>query len=164
MFACVQEMRTTATTDRVSEELLSVIAYVMKSAQPAMLDVAAGLDLSFSQLRGLHVLAAADHDLALHELAERVGLSVAATGRAVDGLVHAGLLSRREDGHDRRVKRLAVTEPGTQALMRLGAARREAVGRLVESLDDDQRTALSDALRPVLDRPEVDALRRGMCR
>jgi DNA-binding MarR family transcriptional regulator len=148
----------------LSQELLGVAAYVMKSGQADALRAAAGLDLSLSQLRALHILEADDRELALHELAHAVGLSVAAAGRAVDGLVREGLVARREDPTDRRVKRMSATERGREVVLRLFAARQEVVGRLVASLSEDQRAALSAALAPVLARPEVQALTKGVCR
>jgi DNA-binding MarR family transcriptional regulator len=162
MVARVQQ--TLVSPQQLAEELLGVVAYVMKSGQADALRAAAGLDLSLSQLRVLHVLEAAEHELALHELAAAVGLSVATCGRALDGLVHDGLVTRREDADDRRVKRMAITERGRDVVLRLIAARREAVGRVAERLADDERAALSAALAPVLARPDVQALARGVCR
>jgi DNA-binding MarR family transcriptional regulator len=162
MIARVQQ--TAVSPQQLGEELLGVVGYVMKSGQADALRAAAGLELSLSQLRALHVLEAADRELALHELAVAVGLSVPTTGRAVDGLVREGLVTRREDAVDRRVKRLAPTERGHEVVLRLIAARREAVGRIAETLSDDERVALSAALAPVLARPDVQAIARGMCR
>lgn len=162
MIACVQQ--TLVSPQQLAEEVLGVVAYVMKSGQVDALQAAAGLDLSLSQLRVLHVLEAAEHELALHELAAAVGLSVATCGRAVDGLVRERLVTRREDLDDRRVKRLAATERGREVVLRLIAARREAVGRIAETLSDDERAALSAALAPVLSRPDVQARTRGVCR
>jgi DNA-binding MarR family transcriptional regulator len=162
MIARVQQ--TAVSPQQLAEELLGVVGYVMKSGQADALRAAAGLDLSLSQLRVLHVLEAADRELALHELAVAVGLSVPTTGRAVDGLVREGLVTRREDAADRRVKRLATTDRGREVVLRLIAARREAVGRIAETLSDDERAALSAALAPVLARPDVQAIAKGVCR
>jgi DNA-binding MarR family transcriptional regulator len=162
MIASVQQIA--VSPQQLAQELLGVVAYVMKSGQADALRAAAGLDLSLSQLRALHVLEAAERELALHELADKVGLSVATCGRAVDALVRDGLVTRREDAADRRVKRLAITERGREVVLRLLAARREAVGRIAETLGDDERSALSAALAPVLGRPDVQAITKGVCR
>jgi DNA-binding MarR family transcriptional regulator len=156
--------QTAVSPQQLAQELLGVVAYVMKSGQADALRAAAGLDLSLSQLRVLHVLEAADRELALHELAAAVGLSVTTCGRAVDGLVREGLVTRREDEDDRRVKRLAATARGREVVLRLIAARREAVNRIAEMLGDDERAALSAALAPVLARPDVQAIVAGVCR
>lgn len=161
-FAHVQQIAVSPA--QLAQELLGVAAYVMKSGQADALRAAAGLDLSLSQLRALHILDADERELALHELAEAIGLSAAAAGRAVDGLVREGLVARREDPADRRVKRMSATQSGRDVVLRLIAARQEVVGRLVASLSEDERAALSAALSPVLARPEVQALAQGVCR
>jgi DNA-binding MarR family transcriptional regulator len=110
------------------------------------------------------VLDRSDEPLALHELAERMGLSVAATGRAVDVLVRGGLLARQEDAVDRRVKRISITEPGRDAVNRLVAARRAGMAGFVATLPEEQRESLSAALAPILERPEIRRFREGTAR
>jgi DNA-binding MarR family transcriptional regulator len=144
IFACVQV--TLPTTEQLAEDLLGFVAYLTKTTEQGVLQVAAELELTLSQLRALFELAVADHDLALGELAAKIGLSVAATGRLVDGLVHHDLVSRREDPVDRRVKRLALTARGDETMARLAEARRQDLRQFVETLGDDTRRALALAL------------------
>jgi DNA-binding MarR family transcriptional regulator len=47
-------------------------------------------------------------------VAELLGRSLSATSRLLDHLVVRGLVDRREDEHDRRVKRVAITARGRQ--------------------------------------------------
>jgi DNA-binding MarR family transcriptional regulator len=117
--------------------------------------VAAGLDLSFSQLCILFILGTSDHEPSLHELAEQLGLSVAAAGRAVDGLVREDILTRREDEHDRRVKRVGLAEAGEQLLLRLTEAHTEGLRAFAQLLSERERRDLHDALAPILARPEL---------
>jgi DNA-binding MarR family transcriptional regulator len=162
MFASMQALLSPA--DQLTDELLGFVAYLTKGAQSEVLQVAAALDLSLSQLRALHALDAADRPLALHEVADRIGLSVAATGRAVDVMVRGGLASRREDEADRRVKRIAITDAGRDAVNRLIAARREGMTRFVATLSDPERERLSAALAPILARPEIQSACQGVLR
>jgi len=134
------------TTEQLADQLLGFITTLMKSTQGGVYEIAGELELTLSQLRALFVLAYGDHAPALSELAGQIGLSVPATGRAVDGLVRSGLVSRREDEVDRRVKRLALTHGGEELLARMGAARREGLRQFAERLDDDARAALAHAL------------------
>jgi DNA-binding MarR family transcriptional regulator len=158
-------VRTSTTPEeQLTGELLGFVGHLTKGGQSEVLQVAAALDLSLSQLRVIHVLDIADRDLALHEVADRIGLSVAATGRAVDVLVRGGLASRREDEVDRRVKRIAITDAGRDAVNRLHAARREGMARFVGTLSDDEREGLSAALAPILDRPELRYACKGVTR
>jgi DNA-binding MarR family transcriptional regulator len=145
---------------RVSVEALAglltdFVTHLKKIGEGHAIQLAAGMDLSFSQLCMLFILDESDHDLALHELAERLGLSVAATGRAVDALAREGMVTRREDEHDRRVKRVSLTEPGTRLLLTLAEAHREGLRKFAELLTDQERESLFNVLAPILARPEL---------
>jgi DNA-binding MarR family transcriptional regulator len=131
--------------DELTDQLLAFMAYLMKTTQGGVFQVAGELELTLSQLRALFFLAFCDHSPALSELAHKVGLSVAATGRVVDALVRDDLVSRREDVVDRRIKRLALTAHGREMLDRISAARREGLRSFAEELDDDARTQFSRA-------------------
>jgi DNA-binding MarR family transcriptional regulator len=135
--------------------LTDFVTHLKKIGEGHAIQLAAGMDLSFSQLCMLFILDESDHDLALHELAERLGLSVAATGRAVDALAREGMVTRREDEHDRRVKRVSLTEPGTRLLLTLAEAHREGLRKFAELLTDQERENLFNVLAPILARPEL---------
>jgi DNA-binding MarR family transcriptional regulator len=89
------------------------------------------------------------------ELAAAIGLSVAATGRAVDALVRKRFVARREDADDRRVKRHALTAHGRRSLERLAEARRAGVERFVAELPGEDRERLAGALGPLVARLEA---------
>lgn len=126
--------------------LVMAILPVFKDSQTEVMAATAEFDLTLSQLRMLFVLDKARADLAVNEVADQVSLSMAAAGRAVDGLVRGGLLSRREDPLDRRVKRIGLTAAGKRAIEQIGAARRHSVERFVGALDDAERAALTAAV------------------
>jgi DNA-binding MarR family transcriptional regulator len=114
------------------------------------------LDLSLTQLKGLSVLDDhADEALSVKALAERLGLSLAATSRSVDGLVKRKLIERDEDPDDRRVRRVRLTARGRRTVERLVEIRIAALERLVESFDDEQREKLADALDSILEHEDV---------
>ena len=146
-------MQTTShvTAEQLADELAQFLMSTMKTAQAGVFEVVAELDLSMTQLKILHILdGTADQELTPSELAQIVGLSPAATGRAVDALVRSGIVSRRDDEADRRVKRLALTEAGTAAVTRIARARLDGLAKVVSTLDPAQRDALSAALTPLL--------------
>ncbi len=142
-----------------SEELAAQITRflmgAMRTAQTEVFQIVGELDLSMTQLKILHILDHSDHELTPSELAQFIGLSPAATGRAVDAMARSGLVSRRDDDADRRVKRLALTPDGLAAVARITEARIAGLARLVDHLDDDQRSALSAALAPLLPDPNT---------
>jgi DNA-binding MarR family transcriptional regulator len=124
---------------------------VMKGDQGELFALIAELDLTMPQMRGMFVLQGSERALALTELAPQMGLSIAAAGRAVDGLVRNGLVSRTEDLEDRRIKRLALTDAGQAALARIAQARLEGLRRFAGTLGEAQRDALTAGLAPVFE-------------
>lgn len=107
------------------------------------------LDLTLTQVKALTALSR--DELTVKDLAERLGLSLPGASRAVDGLVDRGLIARREDTTDRRMKRLRCTQPGRHALQRLDEARLSGIAQFTAKLPAAQREQLSTALRPILD-------------
>lgn len=137
-------------SERLAGEITRFMMSAMRTAQTEVFQIVGELDLSMTQLKILHILDNTDHELTPSELAQFVGLSPAATGRAVDAMTRTGLVSRRDDEQDRRVKRLALTDSGLAAVTRITEARIAGLARVVEKLDGDQRAALSAALAPLL--------------
>jgi DNA-binding MarR family transcriptional regulator len=148
---------TAPSTEELTDGLFGFLTYLVKSAEVDVFRVAAELDLSLSQIRALFILSHAERELALTELAPELALSVAATGRAIDVLVRHGLVSRREDMADRRIKRIVLTDAGRVKIARLNAARREGLRQFVSTLSEEERGRFHGALAPVLARPDVHA-------
>jgi DNA-binding MarR family transcriptional regulator len=136
-------------TRQLAEDLQRFFHRAMKGDQGELLALIAELDLTMPQIRAMFVLDTADHALALTELAPQMGLSVAAAGRSVDGLVRDGLVSRTEDPDDRRIKRLALTAHGQAALARMTEARLVGLRRFAETLGDAERDALAQGFEAV---------------
>lgn len=137
------------TPHQLADDLQRFFARCMKGEQSELFELIAQLDLTMAQMRGLFVLDTSDHALALTELAPQMGLSVAAAGRAVDGLVRHGFVSRSEDPADRRVKRLALTDDGRAALGRINEARLAGLRRFAEALGEAERDALAAGIAAV---------------
>ena len=152
-FACVQT--TSVSAEQITGELTRFIRLAMRAQQGDAFGVAAATELSFSQVRALCLLEAADHELAMTELAPLLGLSPAATGRALDALAAQGYVDRRPDAGDRRVKRLALTATGRETARSVTSAKRDAMLRFAESLSDGERADLARALEPILARFEA---------
>ena len=144
---------TGVTAQQLADELMSFLSTTMKTAQGEVFKIVEELDLSMTQLKMLFVMDGTDRELTPSELAKFVGLSPAATGRAVDALARQDILSRREDEADRRVKRLALTPYGLECVARISAARLEGLRQLTEQLAPDEREALSLALAPLMTPP-----------
>ena len=152
---CSVQLTPLASVEVVTDQVMDFLSRLKKSGEAHILGVARGLDLSFSQMRALFVLADSQRELAVHELASLLGLSMATAGRAVQGLTKADMVTRREDDQDRRVKRVRLSEHGRQFVDGLLQAHRAAVRECLESLSDHERDQLSQALAPILARGDL---------
>ena len=102
-------------------------------------------DLSVPQFRALgHVQRHAGGSLS--DVAEHLGLSLAATSRLVDGLVQQGYLTRSVADSDRRAVQLHVSERGSAMLERARQRTQQHLAALLAPLSPDQRDQIVDAL------------------
>ena len=133
----------------LAEQLLALWRAVMAPRGVSAYAIFEQLDLTLTQVKALSALAP-DAELTVKELAERLGLSLPGASRAVDALVDRGLLGRREDTTDRRMKRLTCTPAGREALRRLDEARLAGLAQFTTTIPAAQRKRLSGALVPIL--------------
>jgi DNA-binding MarR family transcriptional regulator len=95
------------------------------------------------------------------ELARHLGVSLATMTGIVDRLVAQGLVTRREDPHDRRVRRVELADEGKKIIEELNTAGAAHQRRLLERIDaaglrtiDEAITIMRNALAAELaDRP-----------
>jgi DNA-binding MarR family transcriptional regulator len=142
--------QTEVTSQQLAEQLVCFLNSAMRYAQGDFFEVVEKLGVSLSQFKIMHLLDFAGEERTPSDLARTIGLSPAATSRAADALARQGILLRRDDDLDRRVKWLSLTDKGREALEHISAARTDAVARMAENLDPDQRTALYEALSPLI--------------
>ncbi|CAN5473025.1 hypothetical protein BH20ACT18_BH20ACT18_00790 [soil metagenome] len=146
-------VRTQSSVRALAEAFAALSSRMLKSSD--VFRTVGELELSVTQYKMLTLLDGEDSELSLKEVAERLGLSFPASSRAVDGLCQRGYVVRREDGTDRRVKRVRIATAGAEVMSRVHAARVDTIARELEGLTDEQRAALSAALAPLLDRTEA---------
>ncbi len=128
-------------------ELLTLWHHLIGGSGQAF-EVFERLDLSLTQVKALHVLGGAGAaELSVKEFSERLGLSLPGASRGVETLLRRGLLERREDEHDRRVKRLRLTPAGRQAVSDIDGARIARLQEFAHGLTNEQRARLCAALR-----------------
>lgn len=131
---------------QLAGELLALWHHLIGGAS-AQFEVFERLDLSLTQVKTLQVLATAQADLSVKELSERLGLSLPGASRGAEMLLRRGLLERREDEHDRRIKRVRLTAAGHQAVNDIDGARTARLHEFARELTPEQRARLSAALR-----------------
>jgi len=82
-------------------------------------------------------------------IARTLSLSRAATSHLVDRLVRGRLVQRAEDVHDRRQKRISVSDRGKAVLARLDDARRRELDAVIGGLSAQTRAQLTVVLEQV---------------
>jgi DNA-binding MarR family transcriptional regulator len=123
------------------------------------------LGLSFSQIKLVGLLGDAAEPVSLGALSDKLGLSLPAVSRAVDGLVKRGFVKREEDPLDRRSKRVRLTASGRRSWERFTAVRLAGLRDFVEGLEPAEREALAQGLEPIGRREEIAAqVRRYLAR
>jgi DNA-binding MarR family transcriptional regulator len=131
---------------KLAAELLELWHHLMRGSTEQLYALIADLDLSITQMKTLHVLAEGGSELSVKELSDRLGLSLPGASRIVDALLRRGWLERREDTHDRRMKRVGITPDGVNVVDRIETARLAGLEDYAASLTPEQRNRLSSAL------------------
>jgi DNA-binding MarR family transcriptional regulator len=140
-------------------DLYAVVVYLHKNCNSDLFEAMGDLDLTITQIKLLHQLEGATHELTLKEAAELVPLSLPAASRTVEDLVRRGIVQRHEDVADRRCKRVSLTETGRSVIRKLNAARLNGLEQFAQTLNDDERRGLAGALTELLQRSEIAVCR-----
>jgi DNA-binding MarR family transcriptional regulator len=104
-----------------------------------------GAGLSHSQVGALMLL---HHQIAcgVSDIAENLGITVAAASQLIDRLVQQGFLKRTEDQTDRRFKQVSLTPKG-KALIESGIEFRQRwMEQLTQALTPEEQDIVSGAL------------------
>ena len=138
--------RTEATPAALAAELLDLWRVILKGSTRDLYRLLAEVDLSLTQLKLLHVLAEHETEISVKELAEALAMSLPNASRTVDALLQRGLVERREDEHDRRMKRVRANDTARELIDRIDTARLQGLEAWAADLSPVQRQALLDAL------------------
>jgi DNA-binding MarR family transcriptional regulator len=135
-----------ATPAALAAGLLDLWRVILKGSTRDLYRLLAELDLSMTQLKLLHVLVECEAEISVKELAETLSMSLPNASRTVDGLLQRGLVERREDEHDRRVKRVGANEKARVLIDRVDTVRLQGLEAWATDLSPVQRQTLLDAL------------------
>ena len=141
----------TAEDLELADALEALLQRVLCSKADSDLDSMAEMDMSMTQFRCLVTLVLEGEAIPIHQLAERLQVTLPTAGRAIDRLVAEGLVIRREDPHDRRVRRIFPSAEGRQVVSGIDKARRDALLAFVGSLTPSDSSRLLAALLPIVD-------------
>jgi DNA-binding MarR family transcriptional regulator len=131
---------------QLAAELLAFWHDQMRGSAASVYQLVEDLDISLTQMKALHALSDCVREVSVKDLADRLGMSLPGTSRAVDAMLRRGWLERREDEHDRRMKRVGITEKGREVVERIDTARLAGIEQYTAALSPEQRAALSSAL------------------
>ncbi|TDC49611.1 MarR family transcriptional regulator [Jiangella ureilytica] len=140
-----------ASEDELVRSLEAFLRQVACSKADSDLRSMVELDLSISQFRCLITLGQHDTALPINELADLLDLTLATAGRNVDRLLAHGLVERREDPQDRRVRLVSLSEAGRTIMTEIDTHRRNALVGFARSLDPSDRDRLLAALAPIVE-------------
>ena len=146
--------------DALTRDMYALVKHLMRVSNLQTFGMIAELDLSFTQIKALCALDADRSERSVKALAESMGVSLPAMSRAIDGLYERGLVDRREDRVDRRMKRVCLTRSGQAMTNSLAAGRLSGIQEFLDSLSAEQAAALARALQLIVEgREEIAALR-----
>jgi len=146
---------TVTAVSELATDLYALVVFLHKNCNSDLFEAVGALELTLTQIKLLHHLEDADHELTLKQGAELVHVSLPAASRMVDELVRRQFVERNEDTEDRRMKRIRLTDQGRSVIRRLNAARLIGLEEFVQTLDGAERKRLHDALTQLLHRPDV---------
>ena len=86
------------------------------------------------------------------DVGDDLGVSSAAASQMLERLVQQDLVRRSEDPHDRRAKKLVLTEKGRQLMQNALHARQDWMERLVAALSVEEKAQVLTALNILIEK------------
>jgi DNA-binding MarR family transcriptional regulator len=123
------------------EDLLQQWKAVMAAARPRW----STADLTFPQLRALSVLQRGH--VSVGELAETLGIGLAAASTLADRMARRQFIVRRSDPDDGRVVRLELSARGRSLIERMERGRTEHLGKVIAQMTPAEREAFKTTMR-----------------
>ncbi|WP_129672718.1 MarR family winged helix-turn-helix transcriptional regulator [Candidatus Chloroploca sp. Khr17] len=146
--------QTPPTLPQVAELLGALNAELMGQSMGAVLQILQGSNLSMPRLVALFYLRYKG-TATISELSEHLNLALGTTSQAIDQLVQAGLVERRE-AHDRRHKLVTLTAVGREITTQVRQLRLEETTRRLADLPPELVARLGTALTEVLDALQLE--------
>ncbi len=126
----------------ISLHVTDAVAEVMPLNRPSFGNVMEQLDLN--------------DGMRLTDLARGAGMAPQSIGELVDQLEDLGLVERRPDPDDRRVKRVWLTDDGRQGQRVAERVIRESEVRIAEVIGPDRLAQLKDDMRAIVEAFETE--------
>jgi DNA-binding MarR family transcriptional regulator len=134
---------------RLENSLVDALVELSYVVQAELADVAKQYGLTQAQVRLLGILR--DRQPGMMELANHLGLDKSSVSGLIDRAVARGLVTREPVAGDGRAYRVVITPAGRELIRNAAATINRRLARLVDELDQPQRTQLTAVIRQVLD-------------
>ena len=119
------------------------------------------VNLTMQQLKVLMLLSRHD-GISSQELTRHLGVTLATLSGIVDRLVAQGHVTRTEDPHDRRVRRIHLSPTGRRTMAEIMDGGARAQLRLFDRLDDETLAMLEVVLGRIAEAAVAAALEQGV--
>ena len=86
------------------------------------------------------------------KLAEKLGITNAATSQMLEDLYLKGYISRTEDTHDRRVKKIEITKSGLEFMQNTAENRTNWLALIDQSIPVEEKPSLEKALTLLIEK------------
>ncbi len=108
------------------------------------------MGLSMSQIGALfHIFRGRS---SVSDIGDNLSVTSAAASQMLERLVQQGLILRKEDPDDRRVKQIVLTDKGRQILKESLAVRQGWLENLAHTLSDSEREQITEALNILIEK------------
>ena len=135
----------------VAELFGRLMMHLNRASSPEMFRMLDQLGISLTQFKTLHFLRDAEQ-VNVKDVSERMGLSLPAMSRAIDGLVRRGYVERTESTEDRRAKLVRLLPAGHAALDQFERGRLSTLEDFMATLSDEEQAGLHSVLLPIVER------------
>lgn len=140
----------TPTVAEVAELIHTVAHRVRHEAR----DELEPLGVTWAQVRALRAVAHCPDGVRMSGLADELRIARRSATSVVDELEARGLVERSADPDDRRAVGVRLTPAGAALLREVSTRRRDAAGRVLGTLSQEELRAVRDALARALARPD----------
>ncbi len=115
-------------------------------------------DLSMSQISVLFQLGHFKVST-VSQIADNLGITSAAVSQMLDSLVRQGLVTRREDPGDRRMKKIELSAKGREMIEEIMRAKKHWFKTLSERMNPAERSIVREGLKILIEKAEKVELR-----
>ncbi|MCB9134459.1 MAG: MarR family transcriptional regulator [Anaerolineales bacterium] len=137
--------------DDVTINLQKLMETFMRRSMHKFIFYAKERGLSMSQIGALFAIRRKG-TCGVSDIGDELGITPAATSQMLNRLVDENLIERSEDPGDRRVKRLVLTQIGTQTLQDSIHARLDWLTRLANTLNPEEKAQVNASLHLLLEK------------